>query len=87
VRAPARIWPWLLLSSLAACALPAGQPCCKDDLECAAGARCFEGTCALRCVDDAECGEGEICAAVSRVCRSRDENEALSRCPYDEGRR
>jgi hypothetical protein len=47
--------------ALGGCTLPAGEPCCVDDLDCAEGARCFEDRCALQCDDDSQCDEGELC--------------------------
>ncbi len=64
------------------CVLPIGDPCCAADADCADGARCFEGACALRCNDDAECDEGSVCVEPSGVCRVADpQDPALSRCP------
>ena len=66
------------------CFLPAGDPCCRDDLECVDGARCFEGRCALRCDDDFECAEGELCTEPAGVCRVADPNVQLDACPYEQ---
>jgi hypothetical protein len=59
----------------AACVLPPGDPCCSDDVDCAAGARCFEGRCALRCTNDAQCDEGSVCTDPGHVCRAADPSE------------
>ena len=47
-----------IVASIAACTLPAGEPCCSDDSE---GARCFESRCATLCDEDSQCDEGETC--------------------------
>lgn len=70
-RAPAALagLAWLaLLAFVAACTLPAGVPCCSEDIECDDGARCFENRCALLCDDGSQCAEGETCLDVG-VCR------------------
>ena len=66
-----------LLAGLAGCALPAGDPCCVDDLACASGARCFEGRCALRCDEDPQCAEGEVCVQPAGVCRAADVDQRV----------
>jgi hypothetical protein len=58
-------WGLVLVCALAAfaCAEP---PCCEEDGDCAAGAVCFEGTCAAACVDDGGCQSGEVCVLPRR---------------------
>ena len=78
----------LFVAVLPAC-LPAGDPCCENDTECADGTRCFEGRCAPRCDDEAEqanlqCDEGERCVPVAGVCRAVAPEVELERCPYVE---
>ena len=72
----------VLLPALASCLLPEGDACCKNDVDCADGARCYEGRCALRCHDDAQCDEGNVCDADASVCRLADPDRAqLEACP------
>ncbi len=72
--------------------LPFGAPCCDDDVDCAEGARCFEGRCAPRCDDeaelaDAQCDEGERCVPGAGVCRAADPEAELSACSYQDEQR
>ncbi|MBI1946983.1 MAG: hypothetical protein HYS27_14905 [Deltaproteobacteria bacterium] len=89
--------PWIvvvaagMLLHVAAC-LPFGAPCCDDDVDCAEGARCFEGRCAPRCdnqaeLADAQCDEGERCVAGAGVCRADDPEVELERCSYRDSSR
>jgi hypothetical protein len=60
----------IVTSSFASCTLPAGEPCCVDDLSCNEGARCFESRCAPLCDDDSQCDEGATCLSEG-VCRAQ----------------
>jgi hypothetical protein len=79
----------LVVTATSGCFLAEGDPCCRSTLECAPGARCFEGTCALSCDDSAQCAEGEVCVEGAGVCRATNRDRELARCPYepDEARR
>jgi hypothetical protein len=82
----ARLGLVLLATSASSC-LPAGDPCCSDDLSCAEGTRCFEGRCAPRCDDtaaqpDLQCAEGERCLPGAGVCRAADPDPEREACPY-----
>ena len=66
-----------------ACLTP-GEPCCDDDLDCAAGARCFEGRCAPRCDEEHPCDDGLVCVDEALVCARPDRNEELAACDYEE---
>lgn len=52
----------VLLTGAPACA-PSQDACCASDADCAAGARCFEGSCRAACSHDVHCLEGEQCLA------------------------
>lgn len=77
--------PGLVLAVVAsACFVEAGEVCCASDFDCVAGARCFEGSCALSCDEDGQCAEGEACVGDVGVCRLTRRDAELRRCPYGE---
>ena len=75
-----------LAAAIAAC-LTGGDPCCDNDLECAAGTRCFEGRCAPRCDDQTPCDDERVCIEESGVCARELRNEEQDACSYDESER
>jgi hypothetical protein len=74
----------VLCALAGASCLVAGEPCCEDDLECAAGARCFEGRCAPRCDELTPCDDGLACVEEAGVCARPQRDQELEACPYQE---
>lgn len=74
---------WVAVTTIGACLAP-GDPCCEDDLECVAGARCFEGRCAPRCDEHTPCEEGFECVEEALVCARAQRNEERGACEVEE---
>lgn len=72
-----------VIAAFGAC-LSAGDPCCDDDLDCVAGARCFEARCAPRCDDVSRCDDGLVCIEEAGVCARPLRNEEQDACTWED---